>query len=143
MLWVGLEINIISFILLVYGKKISRIEVCLKYFFIQGLGSAVLLIVIILRGKFLREIVLLILRYKIGAGPFFFWFPSFCEGIRWYSCILVISLQKVVPLLFVGIFICIFVWRLLLLRIIIGVIGCFREVKLKKFMAFSSVHYVG
>nr|AUJ21371.1 NADH dehydrogenase subunit 2 [Tetragnatha versicolor] len=143
LLWVGLEINMISFILLVYGKKISSIEVCLKYFFIQGLGSAVLLMVMILKGKFLSEIVLLILSYKMGAGPFFFWFPSFCEGISWYSCILVMSLQKVVPLLFAGMFMCMFVWSLLLLSMMIGVMGCFSEVKLKKFFAFSSVHYVG
>lgn len=131
------------FIILIYKKGIMDIEVSLKYFFIQGVGSALLLGLVILNTSFLKEIIILVMRYKMGAGPFFFWFPSFCEGIRWLSCILVMSLQKIIPLVAARIFLCSFMWVVLLLRIGLGVAGCFREVKLKKFLAYSSVHYVG
>lgn len=143
LLWRGLEINIISFIIVIYDKRIIKIEVCLKYFFIQGVGSSVLLLVLIMKGWFFKERLILILRYKIGSGPFFFWFPSFCEGISWNSCVIVISMQKFLPLFFIYLFICSLGWLILLLRIVSGVIGCFNESKLKKFMAFSSIHYVG
>nr|AUJ21352.1 NADH dehydrogenase subunit 2 [Tetragnatha sp. Rapa Nui] len=143
LLWMGLEVNMISFIILVYGKSIYEIEVCMKYFFIQGIGSAMLLMMLILSGKFLSECVILILSYKMGAGPFFFWFPSFCEGVSWASCILVMSLQKVIPLLFTGLFLCSFMWIMIFMSMFVGALGCFNESKLKKFMAFSSIHYVG
>lgn len=143
LLWVGLEINMIRFILLIYKKNTINVEVRLKYFFIQGIGSAMLLIILTLKSSYFREILILILRYKIGVGPFFFWFPNFCEGISWISCILVITLQKLIPFIFFRIFICFMIWVILLIRIIIGVLGCFNECNIKKFIAFSSIHYAG
>nr|AUJ21380.1 NADH dehydrogenase subunit 2 [Tetragnatha macilenta] len=143
MLWMGLEINMISFIMLIYSKDIFSVEMCMKYFFIQGVGSSLLLMMIILSGDYFKESILLILSYKMGSGPFFFWFPVFCSGIDWKSCILVMSMQKLIPLMFFTMFMCSIAWVILVASMVIGVLGCFNESKLKKFMGYSSIHYVG
>nr|YP_009171748.1 NADH dehydrogenase subunit 2 [Tetragnatha nitens]AKG65080.1 NADH dehydrogenase subunit 2 [Tetragnatha nitens] len=143
LLWVGLEINMISFILLIYKKNTMNVEVSLKYFFIQGIGSAMLLMILTLKSSYFSEILILILSYKMGVGPFFFWFPNFCEGISWISCILVMTLQKLIPFIFFSMFICFMIWVILLMSMMIGVLGCFNECNMKKFMAFSSIHYAG
>nr|AUJ21333.1 NADH dehydrogenase subunit 2 [Tetragnatha cf. tincochacae DDC-2018] len=143
LLWVGLEINMLSFIMLVYEKSIINIEMCLKYFFIQGVGSALLLMVLIMKSIFYKEAVVMILSYKMGAGPFYFWFSIFCEGVSWNSCFLIMSIQKLVPLMILSLFICSMVWLVMLMSMVIGLFGCFNETKLKKFLAFSSIHYIG
>nr|YP_009110433.1 NADH dehydrogenase subunit 2 [Tetragnatha maxillosa]AIX11777.1 NADH dehydrogenase subunit 2 [Tetragnatha maxillosa] len=143
LLWVGLEVNMISFISLIYGSGIKNVEVCLKYLFIQGVGSSLLLMLMILKGIFFKESVLLVLSYKMGAGPFFFWFPSFCGGISWNSCLLVMTMQKLIPLIFLSMFVCSILWMIIMSSMIIGLMGCFNETKLKEFLAFSSVHYAG
>jgi len=78
LVWFGLEVNMIRFILIIYSReRIIRIESCIKYFFVQRLGS-----VFIISQFYLNKISYLyggrlILRYKIGGGPFFL-LVSYC-----------------------------------------------------------------
>lgn len=78
LLWLGLEVNIITFIVFIYREnRILRIESCLKYFFVQRVGSAILMRRFYLNKDWLDVIVILLLGYKIGAGPFFFDFLQY------------------------------------------------------------------
>lgn len=142
--WVGLEINIIIFIALIYDyNKVLRVESCLKYFFVQRLGSACFLRIFYSNRRFLDVIICLLLRYKIGAGPFFFWFPSVCSGISWFCCFLLITLQKVIPLILMRIFVSWIIYFLVTVRLIFGVLGSFNQVDLKQLVAYSSVYHLG
>lgn len=84
-----------------------------------------------------------ILRLKIGAGPFFFWFPSVCIGLSWFSCYVLIIFQKVMPLILIILFISFFIWILIIISLVIGAIGRFNQSDLKCFIAYSSVHHLG
>jgi len=53
---------------------------------------------------FEENINILVIRYKIGAGPFYFWFPSVCEMISWGPCFLLIRIQKLIPLVLISMY---------------------------------------
>lgn len=139
-----MEINIIRFIIIIYVKYgIINIESCIKYFFIQRLGSVILLIFIYLRLNAFSLIGRVILCYKIGGGPFFFWFPYICKDIRWWSCFFLIRFQKVIPIILISLFIRRIVWIIGIIRLVVGVIGRINQVGIKELIAYSSVHHIG
>lgn len=144
LVWLGLEINIITFIIFIFrGNRIANVESCLKYFFIQRLGSAIFISVFYLNKRLLDFSMCFLLRYKIGAGPFFFWFPSVCSGISWMSCFFLITFQKLIPLIILSIFISWIFYLIILFSLIFGVFGSFNQRDLKQLIAFSSVYHLG
>nr|YP_010406816.1 NADH dehydrogenase subunit 2 [Pardosa pusiola]URC16617.1 NADH dehydrogenase subunit 2 [Pardosa pusiola] len=144
LLWLGLEINMMIFIMLMYKENsMLKIESCLKYFFIQSVGSAVLMSCFYLNKEWMDFIVCLLLGYKIGAGPFFFWFPSVCSGLSWMSCFVLMSLQKIIPLMIMGIFISWVIYMMVVLSLFFGIFGCYNQKNLKQLIAYSSVYHMG
>lgn len=144
LVWMGLEINIISFLILIYRRyRVGVIESCLKYFFIQSLGSVLFIRIFYLNYYILGGILFLILRFKIGAGPFFYWFPSICSGIEWSSCYILIIYQKILPLLLIRIFIHWILWFVVIISLMIGVLGSFNQNNIKQLIAYSSIHHLG
>lgn len=144
LVWIGLEINIISFLVLIYRRyEVGEVESCLKYFFIQRLGSALLVGIFFLNYYILGSFISLILSYRIGAGPFFYWFPSLCSGIEWRSCFILIFLQKILPLLLIRLFIHWVIWFVVIVGLFIGVLGSFNQRNIKQLMAYSSIHHLG
>lgn len=143
LVWIGLEINILRFIALIYRRRIIRVEACIKYFFIQRLGSGLLIIIFYCGVNWFEYLILVILRYKMGGGPFYFWFPSICERIRWGRCLLLMRFQKVLPLLIVTVLVSIILWRIIIIRIVVGSVGSLNQKKIKRLMAYSSVHHIG
>lgn len=144
LVWMGLEINIISFLILIYRRyRVGVIESCLKYFFIQSLGSVLFIRIFYINYYILGGILFLILRFKIGAGPFFYWFPSICSGIEWNSCYILIIYQKILPLLLIRIFIHWILWFVVIISLMIGVLGSFNQNNIKQLIAYSSIHHLG
>lgn len=142
--WVGLEINMVRFVLIIFKRgDIIKRESAMKYFFIQGIGSALFIRIFYLDREILRNISPFILRYKMGGGPFYFWFPSLCERISWGICLILMTLQKIIPLILMGRIIGVVVWWVGVRRIIIGGVGILNQVKFKRLFAFSSIFHVG
>lgn len=143
-LWIGLEVNIITFIIFIYKEnRIIRIESCLKYFFIQRVGSAIFLTIFYLNKEWLDFIICFLLSYKIGAGPFFFWFPSVCSNISWISCFMLISFQKIIPLVIISFFFSVISYIVIIVGLFFGVFGSFNQKNLKQLIAFSSIYHLG
>nr|YP_009655366.1 NADH dehydrogenase subunit 2 [Epeus alboguttatus]QCL18083.1 NADH dehydrogenase subunit 2 [Epeus alboguttatus] len=144
MVWLGLEINMMSFLILIYKRyDIKMIESCMKYFFIQSLGSALMMSILYLDWVMIGGLCLLILSYKVGAGPFFYWFPSVCGGLDWLSCYMLMFFQKFLPLGLIYMFIHWFVWILVLVGLLVGVLGSFNQSNIKELLAYSSIHHLG
>jgi NADH-ubiquinone oxidoreductase chain 2 len=154
-IWIGLEINLLSFIpLIIRSKNLFSSESSLKYFLTQALASAILLFSIIILYIFINfKINLLFFNYllisstiilKIGAAPFHFWFPRVIEGLNWYSNLLLITWQKIAPLIIIS-----YTIRLNLLIFIVicsmifGRIGGINQTSLRKLLAFSSINHLG
>lgn len=144
LIWLGLEINIIRFIILIYKRRRKKhIESCFKYFFIQRLGSIIFLSFFFINKNLISYLRRLIIRYKIGAGPFYFWFPSVCSGVGWVRCFFLISFQKIIPLILIAIFISIILWIIIMSRLMVGVFGSFNQKQIKRLLSYSSIHHVG
>lgn len=142
-MWLSLEINIFRFLLIIRDKISNRIESRIKYFFIQRLGSRLLILSFYSQRDFEEIINILVIRYKIGAGPFYFWFPSVCEIISWGSCLLLIRIQKFIPLVLISIYSSGIIWVVVISRIVVGVVGIINQIRIKRLLAFSSIHHIG
>nr|YP_010731597.1 NADH dehydrogenase subunit 2 [Homoneura picta]WEW51815.1 NADH dehydrogenase subunit 2 [Homoneura picta]WGM80961.1 NADH dehydrogenase subunit 2 [Homoneura picta] len=154
--WMGLEINLLSFIPLMSDtNNLMSTEASLKYFLTQALASSVLLFAIIM---FLMESNLIIFSKKIfsgtmilsalllksGTAPFHFWFPNVMEGLSWINALILMTWQKIAPLMLISylqiktiLLICI------ILSTIIGSLGGLNQTSLRKLMAYSSINHLG
>nr|YP_010691329.1 NADH dehydrogenase subunit 2 [Drosophila septentriosaltans]WBU93979.1 NADH dehydrogenase subunit 2 [Drosophila septentriosaltans] len=154
--WMGLEINLLSFIpLMSDNNNLMSTEASLKYFLTQALASTVLLFSIILlmlknnlnneiNESFTSMIMMSALLMKSGAAPFHFWFPNMMEGLTWMNALLLMTWQKIAPLMLISYF---DMKNLLLISVIIsvtiGAIGGLNQTSLRKLMAFSSINHLG
>nr|YP_010730025.1 NADH dehydrogenase subunit 2 [Leptopsylla segnis]WEF75065.1 NADH dehydrogenase subunit 2 [Leptopsylla segnis] len=155
--WIGLEMNLLSFIpLMNNNKNLMSNEASLKYFLTQALASIILLFMICMNFinwnyfsmMFYSNIYLLLINscllLKIGAAPFHFWFPSIMDSMNWINNMILMTWQKINP------FICIsycfnnkFIEVISLLSILIGSLGGLNSTSLRKIMAFSSISHIG
>nr|YP_009072489.1 NADH dehydrogenase subunit 2 [Oxyopes sertatus]AIP86893.1 NADH dehydrogenase subunit 2 [Oxyopes sertatus] len=144
LVWLGLEINMMMFIMIVYERySVLNIESCMKYFFIQSMGSAILLSLFYFGKMYFKEVVCLVMSYKVGAGPFFFWFPSICGGISWLSCFILMCFQKIIPFILLSMFVSGLMFFVIMLSLAFGIMGSFNQNDLKQLIAFSSVYHLG
>nr|YP_009104694.1 NADH dehydrogenase subunit 2 [Damithrax spinosissimus]AIT75861.1 NADH dehydrogenase subunit 2 [Damithrax spinosissimus] len=149
--WLGLELNLLSFIPLISSKANSFLsEAALKYFLIQALGSATFIMASSLYlplSDFSSFIILLALLLKLGASPFHFWFPQVMSGLFWPQSIILLTLQKIAPMILLSyIYFLPFNIKILtfsaIMSAIIGAVGGLNTLNLRKIMAFSSINHM-
>nr|ABN72900.1 NADH dehydrogenase subunit 2 [Drosophila tristis] len=155
--WMGLEINLLSFIPLMSdsNNNSTSTEASLKYFLTQALASTVLLfssIILMLKNNmnieinnsFISMIIMSALLLKSGAAPFHFWFPNMMEGLTWMNALMLMTWQKIAPLMLISY---LDTKNLLLISVIlsvmVGAIGGLNQTSLRKLMAFSSINHLG
>nr|QBF00253.1 NADH dehydrogenase subunit 2 [Stegana chuanjiangi]QBF00254.1 NADH dehydrogenase subunit 2 [Stegana chuanjiangi] len=154
--WMGLEINLLSFIpLMSDNNNLMSTEASLKYFLVQALASAVLLFAIILmmlknnlnfeiNSFIILPIMLSSLLMKSGSAPFHFWFPNIMEGLTWSNCLLLMTWQKIAPLMLISnTNMKSLLYMSILMSVIIGCLGGLNQSSLRKLMAFSSINHLG
>nr|QWQ55664.1 NADH dehydrogenase subunit 2 [Microconema clavata] len=155
--WMGLEINLLSFIPLMSNtKNIMSTEASLKYFLVQAIASSLLLFSLIM--MFLlsnmsillnQEVFLLLissaLLLKMGAAPFHFWFPATMEGLNWWNNLILMTWQKIAPLMLLSYMITMnmFFSIIIISSIMIGSLGGLNQTSLRKLMAYSSINHLG
>jgi len=81
---------------------------------------------------------------KTGAAPFHFWFPGVIEGLTWGNSLILITWQKIAPIILVSynVIFKFFIW-IIVLSIIIGALGGLNQTSLRKLIAFSSISHLG
>lgn len=81
---------------------------------------------------------------KRGAAPFHFWFPGVMEGLNWINNLILITWQKIAPLILISyIIINKFLIIIIILSVLIGSIGGLSQTSLRKIIAFSSINHLG
>nr|UFZ13942.1 NADH dehydrogenase subunit 2 [Taeniochauliodes attenuatus] len=154
--WMGLEINLLSFIPLMTNlNNLLTNESALKYFLIQALASSMLLFSIIMNflhsyntlmlniNDFNQMMVNLSLYIKMGAAPFHFWFPSVMESLNWLNGLILMTWQKVAPLTLISYSINVyFMFFIILTSAFMGAIGGLNQTNLRTLMAFSSINHL-
>nr|AXS66376.1 NADH dehydrogenase subunit 2 [Curculionoidea sp. 7 KM-2017] len=153
MIWVGLEINLLSIIPLMKEKNnIYSSEAAIKYFMIQAIASILFLSSIMLsifsNILIMKEIfsisTSLALLLKMGAAPFHFWLPEVISGLTWQMSFIMLTWQKISPMIILSyltytpMFLSIFIISSTLVS---GIQG-FNQTCLRKIMAYSSINHI-
>nr|YP_010946557.1 NADH dehydrogenase subunit 2 [Jacobsonina aliena]WGO57275.1 NADH dehydrogenase subunit 2 [Jacobsonina aliena] len=155
--WMGLEINLLSFIpIMSSNENIFTTEASLKYFLVQALASSILLFMIISKtmledmfsifNSTMSSMILMTpLLLKGGAAPFHWWFPSVMEGLNWTNCFILMTVQKIAPLILISysIKLSIFSTTIIILSVLVGAIGGYNQVSIRKILTYSSINHMG
>nr|ALO76080.1 NADH deshydrogenase subunit 2 [Elminae sp. GENSP01] len=156
-MWLGLEINLLSIIpLLNSNKNIMSTESSLKYFITQVMASTLLLFAIIMMmtktnsinnlefEKFPMLILNTALLTKMGAAPFHFWFPEVMEGLSWMNCLIMLTWQKIAPMILMiyNIKMIVFLTMIIFFSMMISGIMGMNQTSLRKIMAYSSINHI-
>nr|AEE98122.1 NADH dehydrogenase subunit 2 [Blepharicera jordani] len=156
--WMGLEINLLSFIpLMMDTNNLMSTEASLKYFLTQALASAILLFAVLIymiktnmtnfiemEFNWLNLIINSCLLLKSGAAPFHFWFPNVMEGLNWMNSLILLTFQKLAPLTLLSYSLNMnFIIFIIIMSIFIGSIGGLNQTSLRKMMAYSSINHLG
>lgn len=143
-IWLALELNIISFIPLIASSNWHQEhEARLKYLIFQALGSSLLLLFSF--NPSISSLLIVALRIKLGVAPFHFWFPSVIKRVSWNVAALLITWQKIAPM---SLIISFFQHKRLLCLIgvisaLIGGIGGINQTHLRPLLAYSSIGHIG
>lgn len=154
----GLEINLIRFIPLISNKfNIFSSEASIKYFLTQALASTAFLLRIISliifnrfnEFFFINRSILMILNssllLKIGAAPFHFWFPEVINKINWSQRIILLTWQKIAPIILISYTFPNnnFSYFVIISSITIGRIIGLNQTSIKKILVYSSINHIG
>nr|YP_008992430.1 NADH dehydrogenase subunit 2 [Carposina sasakii]ADZ47940.1 NADH dehydrogenase subunit 2 [Carposina sasakii] len=152
--WIGLEINLLSFIPLISNlNNMMSSEASLKYFLTQSIASINLLFFILMNmilfknfemnnkmSIFINSTLLM----KMGSVPFHLWFPNIIEGLSWLNCFILMTWQKITPMILLSYYFNkMFLIVIMILNTIIGAISGLNQTSLRKLMAFSSINNLG
>nr|AML26183.1 NADH dehydrogenase subunit 2 [Scolytinae sp. BMNH 1274290] len=153
--WIGLEINLLSFISLMKtpNNKYSS-ESISKYFMTQTMASFILLFAIILftnSKEFnfnLNNLTSILMSsaifMKMGAAPLHFWFPEVASGISWNSNLLLLTWQKIAPMiiLFYMNSLPTLMTLFIVFSSIIGSMMGLNQTCLRKILSYSSINHI-
>nr|AXS65315.1 NADH dehydrogenase subunit 2 [Bostrichoidea sp. 7 KM-2017] len=154
-MWIGLEINLLSIIPLMKNKKnMMESEAAMKYFITQALASTILLFSIIMMMKsnqFLLYSKMINLTLdsaiftKMGAAPFHFWFPEVMEGLNWINATIMMTWQKIAPLVmfsYTSKSTNLMITAIIASMLVSGIMGL-NQTSLRKILAYSSINHIG
>lgn len=155
-IWIGLELNLLSFIpLLTFSNLNQEREAAIKYFLAQALGSGLILLralsfsikdQIIIDERVLKLFLFTGLLIKLGLPPCHFWFPSVISIISWPICIILATWQKLIPILLITYIMTPSLSYLFILAIsfgaLIGGIGGLNQTQLRPLLAYSSMGHI-
>nr|YP_010139424.1 NADH dehydrogenase subunit 2 [Tetraclita kuroshioensis]QQK55090.1 NADH dehydrogenase subunit 2 [Tetraclita kuroshioensis] len=153
-MWMGLEINLMSFIPLIINLESNKksSEAAIKYFLVQAIASSLVIFssmfFFIFSGNIFvlspNIIITLALCTKLGMAPFHFWFPEVLEGMNWINSLLLLTWQKISPLVILSLlFHAKSLLVLALVSAVTGAISGFNQTSMRKILAFSSISHLG
>nr|UPL65714.1 NADH dehydrogenase subunit 2 [Enoplops sibiricus] len=154
-MWMGLEINLMSFIPLISKNKNKKSsQAVMIYFLTQSIGSITLLFSILMNSLTLmfpynmmeltKVLMMIGLMIKVGAAPFHLWLPEMMANLNWIECLLLMTWQKVAPLIIMSSMIPNnwFMYMSIMLSSMIGGIGGLNQTSLRKILAYSSINHL-
>nr|YP_010586134.1 NADH dehydrogenase subunit 2 [Dolophilodes bellatulus]UZZ43883.1 NADH dehydrogenase subunit 2 [Dolophilodes bellatulus] len=145
--WMGLEINLLSFIPLLYLNNLSS-ESMIKYFIIQAMSSSLLLfslIFMMIKYNYMMTLILnLSIFMKLGSAPFHYWYIQIIKIMNWMNCFILFTWQKIAPLVLISYNLNTkMMYSFVLINIIMGSIEGLNQISLKSIMNFSSINHLG
>nr|AWV84342.1 NADH dehydrogenase subunit 2 [Chonosia crassipennis] len=145
--WMGVEINLISFLpVMMDSSSIYSSESMIKYFIVQSMGSSLLFLSIIMGmyyNMFFNYSIAFGLMIKIGCPPFHMWFPSVMEGLLWMNCFILSTVQKFTPMVLISYLESNILLLFVVLACVWGSIGGLMYSSMRKIISYSSIYNLG
>nr|AWV84381.1 NADH dehydrogenase subunit 2 [Platypedia putnami] len=145
--WMGIEINLISFLpIMMDSSSVYSSESMIKYFIVQSMGSGLLFLSIIISDMFslfMSYTIMFSLMIKIGCPPFHMWFPSVMEGLSWLNCFLLSTIQKIAPMILLSYLNFGLIMIFVMISCLWGALGGLSYSSLRKIIAYSSIYNLG
>nr|UCP07151.1 NADH dehydrogenase subunit 2 [Orthomeria smaragdinum] len=157
-IWMGMEINLMSFLPMMMEKNnLMSKESSLTYFMVQSIASMIMLLAVIMMmlmkemimmnnmSKMSKMMLMMSLMMKSGMSPFHFWMPKVMEGLLWNKCLILMTWQKLIPLMIMSNMIEVNLMNIIvmMLSVLVGSIGGLNQTSLRKIMAYSSINNNG
>nr|ARH10745.1 NADH dehydrogenase subunit 2 [Chaetosiphella stipae] len=145
-MWMGLELNLFAIIpIMNFKSSIYSIESTMKYFLIQAFASILLLMFLINKSMLfmindLNILIILPLLIKLSLMPFHLWLPSMIEGLNWMSCFLMLTWQKISPMIMISYLNFNKMMIFLIIFMILNSIMGFNQNSIRKILALSSIN---
>lgn len=152
-LWLRIEVNIISIIpLILITTKNKELEGAIKYFLVQTVGSISILLAIFIFNTLPIDVarsIMIVIRIiiKIGVAPFHIWLPQVINNIMWLICFLIVTWQKLGPIIITSYILTSWSMQILIIvSIINGVVGSLggvSQTQMRPLIAYSSIAHIG
>nr|YP_010528108.1 NADH dehydrogenase subunit 2 [Mycterothrips gongshanensis]UXW64210.1 NADH dehydrogenase subunit 2 [Mycterothrips gongshanensis] len=105
-IWMGMEINLFTIIPIMSIDQKKNVEKSIMmYFLVQGISSSMMLFSILtmyIEQNFLNLFIymfFLSMIMKMGMFPFHFWMLTVLENLPWMMCFILLTIQKIIPLI--------------------------------------------
>nr|AUW38585.1 NADH dehydrogenase subunit 2 [Homaemus proteus] len=148
-MWMGLEINMMAFIPLIKDKDKNSPQAMMIYLLTQSISSMIMMFSIIMQNMTHNELfynlILISLMIKMGAAPFHTWLPEVASKMSWQSLFIMLTWQKVAPMTMLNSinFSSKIMYGTILGSIIVGAVGGFNQMSMRKIMGYSSINHLG
>uniref|UniRef100_A0AAU8BS96 NADH-ubiquinone oxidoreductase chain 2 n=1 Tax=Tenguna medogensis TaxID=3229002 RepID=A0AAU8BS96_9HEMI len=144
MMWMAMEMNLISFMPILTSSKKMK-DFSMKYLIIQSTSSSLMLMSIlinlIIECPINESVTLMIsMLMKLGVMPFHLWMPTLMQMSSWNTCLLMMTIQKLIPVL-----ITVQLTKInllvtpMIMSMIIAPMVMIMQTSTKKIMAYSSI----
>nr|YP_010437809.1 NADH dehydrogenase subunit 2 [Neurobasis chinensis]UTB53941.1 NADH dehydrogenase subunit 2 [Neurobasis chinensis] len=149
-MWVGLEMNLMSFIpMMKTSSSPYESEASMKYFLVQAMASAILMMTILMvevgmLKEMMNNTLMMTLFIKMGAAPFHMWYPGVMQGLSWMNCLILMTWQKLAPMVMFSYLMKsnYIMMTVVFLSAMAGTIGTMNQTSIRKLMAYSSVSHI-
>nr|ADU54927.1 NADH dehydrogenase subunit 2 [Dosidicus gigas] len=157
-MWMGLEINLMGFLPLMNIKgKTLEAEASMKYFIIQSMSSSILIISSVLMynntlswysmftDSTFSLMIVLSLVLKLGGAPLHFWMPSIAKQMSWSILFMMLTWQKLAPLLMLSLVNSnlMVVMLISMASTIVGSVMALNQTNIQLIMTYSSISHLG
>nr|WRW11488.1 NADH dehydrogenase subunit 2 [Corythucha ciliata] len=148
-MWMSMEINLMMTVPFIFQNKSKELsEKIMIYFLIQVMASMLFLIMIMMKPILMNGINKMIMSMsmmmKLGLPPLHMWMPEMMNKINWDTLMVMITLQKINPLMVMSEMIenNMIIISLMITASTVGSIGGINQLSLTKIIVFSSINHM-
>nr|UNO54404.1 NADH dehydrogenase subunit 2 [Rhipicephalus microplus]UNO54508.1 NADH dehydrogenase subunit 2 [Rhipicephalus microplus] len=145
--WLMMEMNMMSFIPLMNNYKLKNLNAMITYFVVQAFSSSLFFISAfqynMMQIEFFLFLINVSILIKLGMIPFHLWLISISEMLHFNSILILLTMQKIIPLLIAEKFMNNSLIPLFTMSTFFASFLAMKHKLMKKILIFSSISHQG
>nr|QZZ18258.1 NADH dehydrogenase subunit 2 [Dikraneurini sp. SL-2021a] len=145
MIWCGLEITLVSFLPIMVSNSMNASESTMKYFMIQSISSAMLmlgLIMMLSKINMGEKSITIAILLKMGIAPMHNWVLSIIEGMKFESVLILLTILKLPPIMITS-YLSSKLLMIIMTTMIMGSMMGLNQNSTRKMIVYSSIFNLG